>query len=87
MRVEITKNKNYYRNLVIFGYIYRNLAQFSDGTPRCSPVGKSIGGIENYGLRDTIHLSRKGGRLFLAAPVFPICQRTAIIPCAQYPIY
>jgi hypothetical protein len=35
-------------------------------------VGKGIPGIENHWLKDTIHLSHKGGRFFLAAPDFPL---------------
>jgi hypothetical protein len=72
--------------LLQFGYIYFNLVKFSDRSPLVSSCGEKHPGIENHGLKDTIHPPRKGGRLFLAAPVFPGCQRTATISRAQCPI-
>jgi hypothetical protein len=71
--VEITKNKkittSIWLYLVIFTAIWFN---FWTGPLDVLLWGESIREIENYGLKVTIHLSRKGGRFFLAAPGFPL---------------
>jgi hypothetical protein len=76
--------------LVIFGYIYRNLVQFSDRAPLMfSSVGKSIREIENYLLKDTIHLSRWARRGLEQEPGWTaprgLRQRTWTASRAQYP--